>query len=92
MTRTEATAIVQSHITLTDAGYKMVSHEAARSLVSAETWERFTKDRIRFLGPIPGTLYWWNVVDYVQFPDMGADPYELARQRIAQQKQGRDGG
>jgi len=79
MTREQATEIVTPHITLTPEGWRKVDHEAARSLVSAETWERWTKDRIRFLGPKPGTLYWWNVVDYVQFPDLGADPYAAAR-------------
>lgn len=69
MSRAEADAIVGAYVFRVDQ-YAAVSVDAAMFLLGQERGERLLADRIRCLGPAPGTVYPWNVADYLQHPDL----------------------
>ncbi len=47
--------------------FRYVSHEDAKTILGEERFERMLKDRVRSQGPRPGTVYPWNVIDYLGF-------------------------
>ena len=73
MNRAEAEAIVAQYIEHV-AQYAAVSVENATKLLGEERCQRMLSDRIRGLGPKPGTVYPWNVADYLVSPELNARP------------------
>jgi hypothetical protein len=57
---------------------KAVAIDDARQLIGEKHFAKLEKDRIRFQGSRPGTLYPWNVVDYL-VPAMNEDARQIIR-------------
>lgn len=69
MTRQEAEQLVSPHVEYVQQ-FQAVNAEAAIHLLGVERCQRMFNDKIRGLGPKSGTVYPWNVVDYLQFPEL----------------------
>jgi hypothetical protein len=73
MTRDEAKELVAPFIVY-QGEYQSVQLKDAKSLLGDERFERLLHDPIRRLGPAIGTVYPWNVVDYLAQPDLRKEP------------------
>ena len=73
MTRDEALATVMPFVQDV-RGYRAVSSSDAQNLLGQERFDRLASDPIRSLGPADGYRYYWNVADYVQFPNLRKEP------------------
>lgn len=75
MTREQAQSIVDLHVTLIDQRHKAISRSVAFELLGQLRFERLSRDRVRCAGPVAGTFYPWNVVDYLVNPELNARKY-----------------
>lgn len=65
--RDVAEEIVRPHVK-TIRGFQYIEIETVKAILG-ERFATLEKDRIRFLGPVPGTIYPWNVIDYLTVED-----------------------
>lgn len=65
MERKEALDIVKPFIVKHNQ-YTVVSRMDTKSLIGSDKYDILLKDKIRNLGPSSDSIYYWNVVDYVQ--------------------------
>jgi hypothetical protein len=65
MNRSDAQALVDIR-TFKVAQYSAVSMEDALALIGEDRFAELLADKVRCLGPTRGTIYPWNVVDYLQ--------------------------
>lgn len=70
MTRDEATAVVQQYIFAVNQ-FQAVDATAACFLLGDDRYLLLCKDKIRGIGPLPGSFYPWNVIDYLANPELG---------------------
>lgn len=61
----EQAAIIVGSITFRAGQFAAVSREAASLVLGNAAFEALTRDKIRGIGPTQGTIYPWNVVDYL---------------------------
>ncbi|MCK9459495.1 MAG: hypothetical protein M0R80_07645 [Proteobacteria bacterium] len=71
--RAEATAKVLPFVIRVNQ-YQAVKHGDCQDLLSVEGFLKLIDDPIRGLGPIKGTIYPWNVIDYVMEEQNGVQP------------------
>lgn len=64
--RQQAIELVNPHV-FNYKQYRCVDLTVARSLLGDEYYDRMMADKIKNLGPKPGTIYPWNVIDYLSF-------------------------
>lgn len=65
MDRSDCEALVAPHVVMVEQ-YQAVSAPKAHVILGDEKYQRLLRDKVRGLGPVPGTFYPWNVVDYLQ--------------------------
>ncbi len=63
--RQQAAEIVKKHTKKTEDGFSYVTNSDVVSIIGIDKFSDLTKDPIRRLGPITGTVYPWNVIDYL---------------------------
>lgn len=63
----EAAAELVSQHTFRHKQYAAVSHESAKQLLGGR-FDLMMSDPIRKYGPMEGTVYPWNVIDYLSQP------------------------
>ena len=68
LSREQAQAAVDA-VTTKVGNFAAVPVDDCRRLLGQERCELLLSDKIRCLGPIPGTVYPWNVVDYLSSED-----------------------
>lgn len=83
LSRQQAQATVDA-VTARVGNFAAVPVDDCRRLLGEERCELLLSDPIRCLGPVPGTVYPWNVVDYLS----AADPRSLSRRCVAAKPQG----
>jgi len=69
LSREAASLIVAPHVFMVNQ-YKAVSAADALFLLGEDRFARLRKSAIRGKGPIPDTFYPWNVIDFLQFPQL----------------------
>ena len=69
MEREEARAIVLPYIQKHEQ-YSIITAADALKLLGEERYKRLANDKVRQLGPIKDTFYYWNVIDYIHKPDL----------------------
>ncbi len=57
--------------------FRYVRHDDVKYLLGDYRFGQIIKDPIRKLGPIPKTIYPWNVIDYLGLP---AEPPETVQE------------
>ncbi len=62
--RSEAQKLVDL-VTFRVGQYAAVHHHDAVLLLGQATFDRMMLNKIKNLGPVPGTVYPWNVIDYL---------------------------
>lgn len=62
--RQQAAEIVEKHTKRTKDGFAYITNSDVVLIIGADKLSDLTKDPIRRLGPITGTVYPWNVIDY----------------------------
>ncbi len=72
MDRAEAVRVVDEYVRQFQQ-YKYVPWHIAVELLGNARAQRLLRDPIRRLGPAKDTVYPWNVVDYLQQPELRAE-------------------
>jgi len=65
LTRADASLLVKNVTARTDRGFAYVRNEETISLLGDDDFVRMMRDPVRNLGPLPYTVYPWNVIDYL---------------------------
>lgn len=63
--RQQAAEIVKKYTKKTEDGFSYVTDSDVVLIIGIDKFSDLTKDPIRRLGPIAGTVYPWNVIDYL---------------------------
>lgn len=72
MTRDEAKQQVDQ-FTQQHGQYSYVNYGDAKAILGDDRFERLLKDKVRWQGPLPATVYPWNVIDYLANPGLNSN-------------------
>lgn len=77
MTREEASTLLGHLRTRVEGRYEAIDTGNALRVLGEERFARLCADPIRKHGPGAGYIYFWNVLDYLGWPDPGSPRYVL---------------